>query len=355
MRIQLESTDYAHLYREKTSGIYYARIDLNRKTVRKSLRTAVLTEAIAKLATFLEQSGNETTAMIESMSWFMSVDTYIARQELRPNLKPRALDSIRFFANHARRLVEHDKPAESITPQMCRNWWKNVSQSCSPRTANGILSTVRNIFGMLVEMKIVNSDPSAKLDHLKVQQTSFNIPSKEDFRAILEEIKRAQFLSGYKGEYVYAQSSDMVAFLAYSGLRIEEARRLLWKDIGAESISVPDIKHATSRRTLYINPSLRSVIESLRTHSPKATKDTPVFSIESPRKALTNACKRLGLPHVRVHDLRHFFATSCIEAGIDIPTVAKWLGHKDGGALAMRVYGHLRDAHSKEQAARLRF
>ncbi|MFM1737808.1 tyrosine-type recombinase/integrase [Akkermansia muciniphila] len=61
------------------------------------------------------------------------------------------------------------------------------------------------------------------------------------------------------------------------------------------------------------------------------------------------------MPHVRIHDLRHFFATSCIEAGIDIPTVAKWLGHRDGGALAMKVYGHLRDEHSKEAARKLTF
>jgi len=33
------------------------------------------------------------------------------------------------------------------------------------------------------------------------------------------------------------------------------------------------------------------------------------------------------------HDLRHLFATTCIEAGVDIPTVSRWLGHQDGGAL----------------------
>ena len=33
----------------------------------------------------------------------------------------------------------------------------------------------------------------------------------------------------------------------------------------------------------------------------------------------------------------------------------KWLGHKDGGALAMKVYGHLRDQHSEEMAARVSF
>jgi integrase len=39
------------------------------------------------------------------------------------------------------------------------------------------------------------------------------------------------------------------------------------------------------------------------------------------------------------HELRHLFATRCIESGVDIPTVSRWLGHKDGGALAMKVYG----------------
>ena len=56
------------------------------------------------------------------------------------------------------------------------------------------------------------------------------------------------------------------------------------------------------------------------------------------------------MAHVRVHDLRHLFATRCIEAGVDVPTVAKWLGHSDGGVLAMKIYGHLRDDHSLSSA-----
>ncbi|MBU6410034.1 MAG: hypothetical protein KGR98_06580, partial [Verrucomicrobia bacterium] len=39
--------------------------------------------------------------------------------------------------------------------------------------------------------------------------------------------------------------------------------------------------------------------------------------------------------------LRHLFATRCIEAGVDIPTVLRWLGHQDGGALCMKTFGHL--------------
>ena len=76
----------------------------------------------------------------------------------------------------------------------------------------------------------------------------------------------------------------------------------------------------------------------------------PLFSIRDPRRALDSATDRLGFPHQRLHDLRHFFATYCIEQGVDIPTVSRWLGHKDGGVLAMRTYGHLRDEHSQAMA-----
>jgi integrase len=57
-----------------------------------------------------------------------------------------------------------------------------------------------------------------------------------------------------------------------------------------------------------------------------------------------------------IYDLRHYFATRCMETStVDIPTVSRWLGHKDGGALAMKTYGHLRDEHSQRLAKQVRF
>ncbi|MGH7940974.1 MAG: hypothetical protein ACREFR_07895 [Limisphaerales bacterium] len=40
---------------------------------------------------------------------------------------------------------------------------------------------------------------------------------------------------------------------------------------------------------------------------------------------------------------------------MDIPTVSRWLGHKDGGALAMKTYGHLPDSHSTDMARKVVF
>jgi len=55
------------------------------------------------------------------------------------------------------------------------------------------------------------------------------------------------------------------------------------------------------------------------------------------------------------HDLRHLFATRCIESGVDTPTVSRWLGHSDSGALAMKTYDHLCCEHSAAMARRVTF
>ena len=75
--------------------------------------------------------------------------------------------------------------------------------------------------------------------------------------------------------------------------------------------------------------------------------------VKSPRIALEGACERLGIEHLRVHDLRHIFATRCLESGVDFPTLAGWLGHKDGGILAAKDYGHLVPDHSSKQAGKV--
>ncbi len=61
-----------------------------------------------------------------------------------------------------------------------------------------------------------------------------------------------------------------------------------------------------------------------------------------------------GVGHWSPHSCRHFFACRCIADGVDLPTVARWLGHADGGALLARTYFHLSDWHSRQAAGRVR-
>jgi integrase len=72
-------------------------------------------------------------------------------------------------------------------------------------------------------------------------------------------------------------------------------------------------------------------------------------------ESLRLARKKSGLKTFSFHDCRHFFISYSVMSGIDYMTIAKWVGHKDGGVLIGKVYGHLSNEHAQAQAARLNF
>jgi integrase len=63
----------------------------------------------------------------------------------------------------------------------------------------------------------------------------------------------------------------------------------------------------------------------------------------------------VGIKRITHHDLRDLFVTRCLENRVPVPTVAKWCGHKDGGALLLKTYSHLRQEHSIEMAKLVTF
>ena len=73
------------------------------------------------------------------------------------------------------------------------------------------------------------------------------------------------------------------------------------------------------------------------------------------RESLKIARKAARLDWIGFHDLRHYFCSVCVMAGIDFMTIAAWLGHKDGGILVGKVYGHLLDEHRSKAAKQVRF
>jgi len=148
------------------------------------------------------------------------------------------------------------------------------------------------------------------------------------------------------------ETADLARLLVFTGMRVDEARHLTWADVDFEKgrIHVRGTKSETSERTVPMIPECRDFLLSLTHGAPKE----PVSRVEDINRALAGASKRLHIPKLTHHSLRHLFATICIESDVDIPTVSRWLGHADGGALAMRVYGHLRDEHSQTAAAKVR-
>jgi integrase len=100
---------------------------------------------------------------------------------------------------------------------------------------------------------------------------------------------------------------------------------------------------------------LRDLLEKLRAAQPDEAPEKPVMRVFEYQKSIDRAAKLTGAKRITHHDSRHLFATRCIENGVDIPTVSRWLGHQDGGALCMKTCGHLRDEHSTNEARKVSF
>ncbi|MEJ2008859.1 MAG: site-specific integrase [Acidobacteriota bacterium] len=90
-----------------------------------------------------------------------------------------------------------------------------------------------------------------------------------------------------------------------------------------------------------MSETLKSVLKKRRVLSPFIFCDEKGRPHDSKAvsMAFRRACKKAGVENLRLHDLRHDFASNLLQSGVDIYTVRELLGHKD---LRMTVrYCHL--------------
>ena len=69
------------------------------------------------------------------------------------------------------------------------------------------------------------------------------------------------------------------------------------------------------------------------------------------RKYLADTCEHLNRPKLTHHDLRSFFATLCITSGVDVNTVANWMG--DRVSTVMEVYLQVTEDHMSANASKI--
>jgi integrase len=163
------------------------------------------------------------------------------------------------------------------------------------------------------------------------------------------------------------QLADYLRFLAFSGAREQEALRIKWADVDFErervTIGADQLSKNWESRTVEFNPQLGALLQEMRRRRapdcawlfPSPHRGPRDEHARSFRESLKIARRVAGLAWVGFHDLRHYFCSMCVMAGIDFMTIAAWLGHKDGGILVGKVYGHLLDEHRQKAAKRVSF
>jgi integrase len=219
---------------------------------------------------------------------------------------------------------------------------------------NNTVDSLRHIFEVAIGRGLIARNPADAIAKVRVMPKKLELPSSEQFRQIIEHIRSTPWATS-------DGSADLIEFLAYSGCRISEAVGVRWADVDFERgrIWIAPGKNSTARYVPLLD-SMRDLLEPIKAtprffKSKQRQQGDYILSVTECRDVLEKACAKVGACRIGHHDLRHLFATRCIESGVDIPTVSRWLGHRDGGALAMKTYGHLRDEHSQAMAAKVAF
>jgi integrase len=354
-----ERTRLQNLVRHK-SGRYYARAFAGGKEVWKSLKTSHFSVAQAKLAEFLkehrERVSNGNGEVSAKMAFGEAAAIHLRNLDDNLSIKPRTRDYWRecLLALQKSWPGLNETEVRKITQTACKEWARGYRKAVSPTRYNNTASVLRHVLNVAVEAGVVYSNAAGALKRAPVCGKEIALPTIEQFNTLLVEMRNGRSRDS-------RNCADFAAGLAFTGMRKGEANALEWRDVdfdAGEIVVRGDPETGTKNwelRRVPLIPDARALFERMRRERPGESLDAKVFGVRECQKALNRACKKVGTDRITHHDLRHLFATRCIESGVDIPTVSRWLGHKDGGALAMKTYGHLRREHSIAQAQRVTF
>ncbi len=340
---------------------YYGRVKIDGKIIRQSLETDVWTTAKLRLVDFLKEKQDEPKLGVECLTFAEAVALFESDLKSDHSLKPL---SIEYRQRCITKILSTWKDVEGrqlneILSADCKAWLDALE--AAPQYFNNIVDTIRNIFARGIKAYVDKGgipfeNPAKELSKVRIKQKVLQLPEADQFRALVENIKR-ETRGGWG-----PSCAELVRFLAFSGLRVNsEAKLVTWEDVDwkrKEIIVRGDPTTATKNSEIRRIPILPDMERLLLELTAKWGDETPtgrLLDVAECSESLERACDAVGIKKLTHHDLRHLFATRCIESGVDIPTVARWLGHKDGGGLAMKTYGHLRNEHSQAMAQKVKF
>jgi integrase len=354
-----EKTRLQNMVRHK-SGRYYARLFLNGKEIWKSLKTSHFSVAEAKLAEVQkehrERRAREVDPSNAKMTFGQAAQLHLQRVADDVNLKR----STRKYCGEIHTALLKSWPAletteiRRITAAACREWAARYAKQMSPTRFNGTLSFLRHVIDLAMENGVIFSNPATVLERVAVRSKRPEMPTRAKFAEFIVEMRQGHSRDS-------RNCADLAEGLAFTGCRIGEAKEIVWNDLDFQAGEIRvkgDPEEGTKNseeRTVPMIQAARGLFERMRSERQSEAGTEKVYLVHECQGAINRAAKKVGMKRITHHDLRHFFATICIESGVDIPTVSRWLGHKDGGALAMRTYGHLRREHSLAQAQKVNF
>ncbi len=221
------------------------------------------------------------------------------------------------------------------------NWFDRYSKRY-PGGANRVIEVLSAIFNHGVRRQVIPRNPARHIiKNPKINRTRF-LSDEERVRLLnaLDQLPPQQQRNG-----------DMLRLMLFTGCRKGEILSLRWDEVQGNVLKLQDSK--TGARTVWLSDDAKAVIAR--------QNPSPVYVFPSPRNAekplsdITwfwfNLRRKIDLKDVRMHDLRHSFASQAVRQGVALPVISKLLGHS---SLSMTMrYVHVSDADTEAAAERI--
>ena len=239
-------------------------------------------------------------------------------------------------------------PAEAVEREQV--WALRNRLHRVPSMANHAVNTLSAMFTMGETWGVV-----AEGINPCVSVARYRIRRRERFLTEAEFTRLGRVLSEMetKGE-ITSRAAAAIRLLMLTGCRCMEILSLRWDEVDLERNELRLRDSKTGPRTVPLSPPAARVLANRPRERgdawviPGRTQGEPLTSIDTPWRKLRKAA---GLEDVRLHDLRHSFASRALALGENLPVIGKLLGHTQVQTTAR--YAHLAQDSVKEAAARI--
>ncbi len=220
----------------------------------------------------------------------------------------------------------------------------------TPAMANQVVETLSRLFTMAEAWEVAPEGGNPCRFVKKYEKRSCErFLSEQEFRRL------GKVLSELEAEgRISASGVTALRLLMLTGCRRNEVLTLRWEDVDLEAgeLRLRDAK--TGARWVALSPAARSVLATI----PRLPDNPWVIAGGRPGRRLANlnalwvvVRRRAGLEDVRIHDLRHSFASRALALGEGLAMIGKLLGHRQVQTTAR--YAHLARESVKTSAARI--
>lgn len=247
---------------------------------------------------------------------------YLA-EHAQPKKRPRSV--VQDAGNLRRHILPAlgEKPVHQVTRQDIARLHHQMR--ATPTTANRVLSLLSTMFALAEAwgLREQRSNPVHGIQRYRERKIE-RFLSADELRRLGEAMEEAEYLRS-----ITPVSLACIRLLLFTGARAGEILGLQWSMIDCERgvARLPDSK--TGAKTLRLPEPALAVLRSI----PRTPGNPYVLvgryggPLGYPHYAWRRLCASAGIKNVRIHDIRHTYASQLVMSGVPLPLLQRLLGH----------------------------